>query len=93
MVGVGAIAILMIVLGTSNNFGFSPESGKGFIFIGISLLLFIAAGVSFSLHWIVGLPRGVTGVVVFTISLNHFSSSTNSSSTTLLPTINNILLL
>jgi hypothetical protein len=49
MVGVGSIAILIIVPGTSNNFGFSPEDCKGFIFVGGSLLLFLAGGIFFAL--------------------------------------------
>ena len=91
--GIGAIGILMILTGTSNIFGLSPESCKGFILVGISLLLFIASGATFSLQWILGTAVGVVGLIVFLFGINSFASSTNPAPNSLLPTISHILLL
>ena len=71
--GVGAIGIFMIVAGGSNMFGLPPESCRGLTLIGVSLLLFIVSGATFSLHWIVGAVVGVIGVIVFSLGLSAFA--------------------
>jgi len=70
--GVGAIAILMILLGASNIFALSPDQCRGLIFTGISLISFIVSGITFSLHWIVGTGVGVIAIVLFAIGVSAF---------------------
>ena len=87
--GVGAIGVLLIVLGASNIFNLSPEVARGLIFIGISLLLFLVGGAAFSFHWIAGTVVLVIGVIVFFVGLNLVGCVKETNQVSLLPTIIN----
>ena len=93
IVAIGAISVLMILIGTSNIFGLSPEACRGFIFIGISLLLFLVAGAAFSFHWIAGVVVLAIGVIVFLIGLNAVGCSKETTPVSLLQTIINTRLI
>jgi uncharacterized membrane protein len=60
IVAIALIAILLIAI--SSVFPVSPQMQSGLVFVGISILLFLVAGVTFSLHWIIG---GVVGIIAF----------------------------
>jgi hypothetical protein len=90
--GVGAIGILLIVIGASNIFNLSPEIARGMIFIGISLLLFLVGGAAFSFHWIAGTVVLVIGLIVFFVGLNLAGCGKTAGQVSLLPIVENIWL-
>ena len=89
ILAIAVIAILLIVI--TSIFPLTPEQQRGFIFIGVALLLFLVAGITFTLHWIVGLVIGIIGIILLSIGVNSLLSSTHTTSAGLL-LISNVFL-
>jgi cell division protein FtsW (lipid II flippase) len=89
IIGVGILAILCIIVGVA--FGLPPNISRGLILVGISIILFIVAGATWSHSWIVGLVCLCGGVAAFLIGVNAFLQPESSSPATLLAIIESIL--
>jgi hypothetical protein len=88
---VGIVAIIMIIIGAL--FPFLNEQKTGLILTGIAVLLFLVAGAVFSSSWQIGLVVSVIGIIAFFFGVHSFLTEPSSKVTSLLPMINQLLLL
>jgi len=71
IIGVGVVALLVIIIG--NMIGLPPHIAKGLTFVGIGVILFMASAAAWSLHWIVGLVGLIAAIVFLGIGVSAFS--------------------
>ena len=90
IVGVGVIAILLILVGAL--FPLPPDWKWGFILSGIGLLFALVAGATFSSSAIVGAVFGVAAFACFGFALNAFSNAINPKPQALIPMLAKSLL-
>jgi hypothetical protein len=83
IVGVGVVALLLIVLGS----WLAPSSDWkwALVLTGVGIILALVAGVTFSHSWVVGAVFGVAALVVFGFALNAYSNAIEPQPQTLLP--------
>jgi hypothetical protein len=91
ILSIGIVALLMIIIGAI--FPFPTDQKTGLILIGIAVLLFLVAGAVFGSSWQIGLAIGGIGLIVFFFGLHSFLIVPNPKATSLLPMINQLLLL
>lgn len=91
IVGVGVVAILLIIIGAW--LPLSPDLKWALVLTGIGLLLALVAGVTFSSSWIVGVVFGVAALVVLLFALHAFSNAISPKAQTLIPMPTKSLLL
>jgi hypothetical protein len=91
VVAVGLVAILLIIMGSI--FPFSSDQKTGLVLVGISMLLFLVAGAVFGGSWQIGLAIGGVAFIIFAFSVHSFLAEPNPTTTSLLPTTIQLLLL
>ena len=83
IVGVGIIGVFLIIIGAW--LPLSHDWKWGLILLGISILLGLLSGATFSMHWAVGLVFLVAAVVVFSFALRALSNAISPKPQTMIP--------